>query len=66
MLKVKVKDEQISYVRNLLESVNFGRRGDGTKDITMEIRKQFVGILGQVVVADLFDQKDLIARMKEG
>lgn len=58
MFKVKVTDEQISYVQDLLEKVNFGQRGDGTKRYNNGTKEeQFVGILGEVVVADLFGQK---------
>lgn len=58
MFKIKVTDEQISYVQDLLEKVNFGQRGDGTKRYNNGTKEeQFVGILGEVVVADLFGQK---------
>ena len=57
MLKLKVRDEQISYVKNLLKTKNFGRRGDGSKKYNNGNKEeQFVGILGEVVVADLFGQ----------
>ena len=55
MLKLKVRDEQIYYVENLLKIVNFGRRGDGSKAYNNGNKEeQFVGILGEVVITDLF------------
>ncbi|MFA5130452.1 MAG: hypothetical protein WC477_06105 [Patescibacteria group bacterium] len=49
MLKYRVTQEQTEFARNAVERFDFGKRGkgDGTKE------QQFVGILGQTVIADL-------------
>jgi hypothetical protein len=52
MLDIHVSPEQIKYVEDLLQRVNFGRRGDADGDYTM----QRTGIIGQVVVCDLLKQ----------
>ncbi|KGG81215.1 hypothetical protein Y919_01525 [Caloranaerobacter azorensis H53214] len=51
MIDYKVTDEQIKYAKDLVHSCNFGQRGrgDGNRE------QQFVGILGQTVVADLLN-----------
>ena len=47
--------DRIYYVENLLKIVNFGRRGDGSKAYNNGNKEeQFVGILGEVVITDLF------------
>lgn len=48
MIKFTPTDEQKEYAKNLVENTNFGIRGDfdGNK------YQQYVGILGQTVVAD--------------
>ena len=50
MIDIQVSPEQIKYVESLLKKVNFGQRGDADGDYNM----QRTGIIGQVVVCDLF------------
>ena len=49
MIDIKPSQEQKDYAEKQVETYNFGQRGvfDGNKD------QQFVGILGQTIVADL-------------
>ncbi|TYP48147.1 hypothetical protein [Thermosediminibacter litoriperuensis] len=51
MIDCKVTGEQIKYAEDLVNRCNFGRRGrgDGNRE------QQFVGVLGQTVVADLLN-----------
>jgi len=51
MFKVDIKKEIIDHCKKQVEKYNFGQRGyaDGTKD------QQLTGIIGQTVVADLYD-----------
>ncbi|MGG6431518.1 hypothetical protein ACPF7I_08350 [Anoxybacillus sp. D401a] len=51
MFDVKVNEEQRDYAGMMVSKFNFGKRGyaDGNKE------QQFVGVLGQVVIADLTD-----------
>ena len=53
MLDIKVSSEQLKYAYHLVKQHNFGNRGiaDGNKT------EQFIGILGQVVTADLLKLK---------
>ena len=52
VVDIHVTSEQIEYVEDLLSRVNFGCRGDADGDYKM----QRTGIIGQVVVCDLFKQ----------
>jgi hypothetical protein len=49
----KISQEQIDYTKELVSRVNFGNRGrfDGSK------KNQFIGILGEVVLADILEKK---------
>ncbi|URZ16908.1 hypothetical protein [Clostridium felsineum] len=51
MLDIRVNEEQILYVKELLKTANFGRRPNGDFNGTHDM--QLVGILSQTVVADL-------------
>ncbi len=58
MLKLKVREEQIIYAKNLLKNNSFAKRGDGSRRYNNgNKQEQFTGILGQVVTADLFGYK---------
>lgn len=52
MFKVTASDDLLKYCQELVEKYNFGQRGfaDGNKD------EQFTGVLGQSVIAQLFNQ----------
>ena len=52
MFKIKVKQEILNHCRKQIKKYNFGQRGfaDGT------IEQQLIGIIGQSVVADIFNQ----------
>lgn len=51
MFDIKVKNEQIEFARNFVNTHDLGQRGygDGTKE------QQFTGILGQIVLTDLLE-----------
>lgn len=53
MWDIKVTPEQIGYAKKMVARYNFGNRGYGDGNA----REQFVGVLGQTVLADILGQE---------